>query len=221
MTLFYAIVKVVLVAGTDTTSTTLDWAMSLLLNHPEAMEKVRTEIDTNVGCERLLEEQDLPKLKYMENVINETHRLYPAVPLLVPHEGSDCVVGEFDVPRHTMVVINAWAIHRDPEIWEDPDKFKPERFQGWSAEGAEIYKLIPFGGGRRGCPGDVITNRLIGLTLGSLVQSFEWGRIGVEDVGMSEGLGIYEHAEGQALGGYVQTAPNHAIFHVKTIKVLL
>ncbi|CAN6682219.1 unnamed protein product [Malus baccata var. baccata] len=185
------IILVVLVAGTDTTSTTLDWAMSLLLNHPEAMEKVRTEIDTNVGRERLLEEQDLPKLKYMENVINETHRLYPAVPLLVPHEASaDCVVGGFDVPRHTIVVINAWAIHRDPEVWEDPDKFKPERFQGWSAEGAERYKLIPFGGGRRGCPGDVIANRLIGLTLGSLVQSFEWGRIGVEDVDMSEGLGM-------------------------------
>ncbi|TQE10723.1 hypothetical protein C1H46_003626 [Malus baccata] len=120
------IILVLLVAGTDTSSSSLDWSMALLLNHPEEMEKVRAEIDTNIGQERPLEEQDLPKLKYLQNVIHETHRLYPPVPLLVPHEASeDCVVGGYDVPRHTMLVINAWAIHRDPEIWEDPTKFKP------------------------------------------------------------------------------------------------
>ncbi|CAN6682216.1 unnamed protein product [Malus baccata var. baccata] len=146
--------QVLLVAGTDTSSSSLDWAMALLLNHPEEMEKVRVEIATNVGQERPLEEQDLKKLNYLQNVIHETHRLYPPVPLLLPHEASeDCVVGGYDVPRHTMLVINAWAIHRDPEIWEDPTKFKPERFEGWSGEGSQGYKLIPFGNGRRGCPG--------------------------------------------------------------------
>ncbi|ONI33501.1 hypothetical protein PRUPE_1G428700 [Prunus persica] len=185
------IIMVMLVAGTDTSSATLEWAMALLLNHPEAMEKVRAEIDTKVGQERLLEEQDLPKLTYLQNVINETLRLYPPTPLLVPHEASeDCVVRGFDVPRHTMLFINAWAIHRDPELWEDPTKFKPERFEGWSGEGSEGYKLIAFGAGRRGCPGAGLASRLVRLALGSLVQSFEWERIGEENVDMSEGLGL-------------------------------
>ncbi|TQE10726.1 hypothetical protein C1H46_003629 [Malus baccata] len=186
------IILVLLVAGTDTTSTALQWAMALLLNHPDAMEKLRAEIDTKIGPDhRVLKEQDLPNLSYLQNVINETHRLYPSFPILVPHENSeDCVVGGFDVPRHTMLVINAWAIHRNPEIWEDPEKFKPERFEGWSGEGSEGYKLIPFGAGRRGCPGAGLSNRLIGLALGSLVQSFEWERIGEEEVDMSEGLGL-------------------------------
>ncbi|TQD99245.1 hypothetical protein C1H46_015159 [Malus baccata] len=186
------IILVLLVAGTDTTSTTLEWAMALLLNHPGAMAKLRAEIDTKTGSDhRLLEEQDLPNLNYLQNVINETYRLYPSFPILVPHENSeDCVVGGFDVPHHTMLVINAWAIHRNPEIWEDPEKFKPERFEGWSGEGSEGYKLIPFGAGRRRCPGASLANKLVGLALGSLVQSFEWERIGEEEVDMSEGLGL-------------------------------
>ncbi|VVA12001.1 PREDICTED: cytochrome P450 [Prunus dulcis] len=78
----------------------------------------------------------------LQNVINETQRLYPPVRLLVPHEASkDCVVGGFDVPRHTMLVINSWAIHRNPEVWEDPTEFRPQRFEGWSGEGSEGYKL--------------------------------------------------------------------------------
>ncbi|CAB4266270.1 unnamed protein product [Prunus armeniaca] len=109
------IILVMLVAGTNTSSTTLDWAMALLINHPETMENVKAEIEAKIGQERLLEEQDLPKLTYLQNAINETLRLYPPSPLLFPHEAyEDCVVGGFDVPRHTMLFINAWGIHRDP-----------------------------------------------------------------------------------------------------------
>ncbi|PRQ27780.1 putative oxidoreductase [Rosa chinensis] len=185
------IIMVLLVAGTDTASTTMEWAMALLLNHPERMNKVRAEIDAKVGEDRLLNEQDLPKLNYLQNVIMEALRLHPPVPLLVPREApEDCVVGGFDVPRGTMLMINAWAIHRDPEFWEDPTEFKPERFEGWSGEGGEGYKVVPFGAGRRGCPGDVLAKRFIALALGTLVQSFEWGRISEEKVDMSEGLGL-------------------------------
>ncbi|XP_050266029.1 cytochrome P450 81Q32-like isoform X1 [Quercus robur] len=183
------IIMVLLVAGTDTSSTTLEWAMSLLLNHPTAMERVKAEIDANVGQGRLLDEQDLPKLHYLQNVISETLRLYPPVPLLVPHEASeDCVVGNFDVPQGAMLLVNAWAIHRDPKVWVNPTKFMPERFEGWNSD--EGYKLIPFGAGRRGCPGAALANRVIGLTLGTLIQSFEWERIGEEEVDITEYLGL-------------------------------
>ncbi|PQP93560.1 cytochrome P450 81D11 [Prunus yedoensis var. nudiflora] len=139
------IILVMLVAGTDTSSTALDWAMALLLNHPETMEKVRAEIETKIGQERLLEEQDLPKLTYLQ---------------------------------------------KDPEVWEDPTRFEPERFEGWNGDGSEGYKLIAFGAGRRGCPGAALANRLIGLALGTWIQSFEWERISEENVDMSEGLGL-------------------------------
>ncbi|XP_030950741.1 cytochrome P450 81Q32-like [Quercus lobata] len=183
------IVMVLLVAGTDTSSTTLEWAMSLLLNHPTAMERIKAEIDANVGQGRLLDEQDLPKLHYLQNVISETLRLYPPVPLLVPHEASeDCVVGNFDVPQGAMLLVNAWAIHRDPKVWVNPTEFMPERFEGWNSD--EGFRLIPFGAGRRGCPGAALANRVIGLALGTLIQSFEWERIGEEEVDMTEYLGL-------------------------------
>ena len=182
------LLQVLLVAGIDTSSTTLEWAMSLLLNHPTAMERVRAEIDANVGQGRLLDEQDLPNLHYLQNVISETLRLYPPVPLLVPREASeDCVVGNYDVPQGAMLLVNAWAIHRDPKVWVNPTKFMPERFEGWSGDG---YRLIPFGAGRRGCPGVALANRVIGLALGTLIQSFEWERIGEEEVDMTEYLGL-------------------------------
>ncbi|KAM5565785.1 hypothetical protein ABKV19_019686 [Rosa sericea] len=185
------IILALLVVGTETDSTTLEWAMSLLLNHPDQLDQVKAEIDFKVGQGRLLDEQDLPNLNYLQNVINETLRLYPPIPLLGVREASeDCVVGGFDVPCGAMMVINAWAIHRDPELWNEPTKFKPERFEGWSGEGPQGYKLIPFGGGRRGCPGAGLANRFIGLVLGSLIQSFEWERISEEKVDMSEGLGL-------------------------------
>ncbi|XP_048331187.2 cytochrome P450 81Q32-like [Ziziphus jujuba] len=179
----------VTVAGTDTSSMTMESAMSLLLSHPHAMERVQVEIDTNIGQGRLLEEQDLPNLKYLQNVINETLRLYPPVPLLVPHEApDDCVVSGFDVPRGTMLVVNAWAIHRDPNLWENPTKFMPERFENWN--GDQGVGLIPFGGGRRGCPGAGLANQLITLALASLIQSFEWETPSQKEVDMSEGLGL-------------------------------
>ncbi|OIT27953.1 cytochrome p450 81d11 [Nicotiana attenuata] len=181
------IISVMLNAGTETSSVTIEWAMSLLLNHPEVLEKAKAEIDDHVGKDRLVDETDLPKLKYLQNIISETLRLYPA-PMLVPHESSDdCKVAGFHIPRGTMLLVNAWAIHRDPLLWEDPESFKPERFQGVQVES---WKLLPFGMGRRACPGSGLAQRVIGLALATLVQCFEWKRVSEEVVDLMEGKGL-------------------------------
>ncbi|KAM3252695.1 hypothetical protein P3L10_006765 [Capsicum annuum] len=156
--------------GTDTSSVTIEWAMSLLLNHPEVLEKA-----------------DLPKLKYLRSIIWETLRLYPAEPMLVPHESSDdCKVAGFHIPRGTMLLVNTWAIHRDPLLWEDPESFKPERFEGVEVES---WKLLAFGMGRRVSPGSGLAQRVVGLALGTLVQCFEWQRVSEDTVDLMEGKG--------------------------------
>ncbi|KAF5942401.1 hypothetical protein HYC85_020043 [Camellia sinensis] len=185
----YGIIMVLLMAGTETSATTTEWAMSLLLNHPDTMTKVRAEIDDHVGQDRLIVEQDLPKLNFLTNVVNEALRLYSPAPLLLPHEASeDCTVGGYDVPQGTMLMVNALAIHRDPKLWENPTKFMPERFETRSC--GDGYKFIPFSSGRRICPGTSLAYRMVGLVLGALIQSFEWRRVDEEEVDMAAGFGI-------------------------------
>ncbi|CAL9187622.1 unnamed protein product [Musa hybrid cultivar] len=183
-----SLISSLLSAGTDTTAITIEWAMSLLLNHPNAMDKTRAEIDARLGNGRLLEESDLPNLPYLHCVVAETLRMYPAGPLLVPHESSDeCVVGGFHVPRGTILLVNAYAMHRDPKTWDEPARFMPERFEGGKGEGKW---LAPFGMGRRKCPGEGLAARMMGLALGTLIQCFEWGRVGDKEVDMAEGSGL-------------------------------
>nr|CAB3493142.1 unnamed protein product [Digitaria exilis] len=175
-------------AGTETTSTTTEWAMALLLNNPEVLKKAQAEIDTAVGTSRLITPDDLPRLTYLHCIISETLRLYPAAPLLLPHESAaDCKVGGYDVPRGTILLVNVYAIHRDPAVWEDPGEFRPERFEGGKAEGR---LLMPFGMGRRKCPGETLALRTIGLVLGTLIQCFDWDRVDGVEVDMTEGGGL-------------------------------
>ncbi|XP_074321674.1 cytochrome P450 81Q32-like [Silene latifolia] len=184
------IIMIMLTAGTDTTSVTLEWALSLLLNHPHILEKARLEIDASIGKDRLVEETDLHNLPCVQNIINETFRLFPAAPLLVPHEPSeDCTIAGYYVPKGTMVLINAWAIHRDPKLWEDSLSFKPERFEGKHGDEYKS-KLVQFGLGRRSCPGASMANKVLGLTLATLIQCFEWENIGQEKVDLDEGFGL-------------------------------
>ena len=184
----YCIAQILIFAGTDTTATTIEWAMSLLLNHPDVLKKARAELDTHVGKDRLTEESDFPKLQYLRSIISETLRLFPATPLLMPHISSDnCQIGGFDIPRGTILLVNAWAIHRDPKSWKDATSFKPERFENGESE---AYKLLPFGFGRRACPGAGLANRVIGLTLGLLIQCYEWERVSEKEVDMAEGKGV-------------------------------
>ncbi|CAL5353227.1 unnamed protein product [Camellia sinensis] len=145
-----------ILAGTDTLAVTMEWAMSLLVNHPEVLKEVRAEINAHVGQDRLIDEHDISKLHFLQAIISETFRLFPAAPLLVPHVSSDdCIIGGFNVPCGTLLLVNAWAIHRDPKVWDDPTSFKPKRFEGREVEG---HKLMPFGMGRRACPGLVWCN---------------------------------------------------------------
>ncbi|XP_071712706.1 cytochrome P450 81Q32-like [Rutidosis leptorrhynchoides] len=179
-----------LTAATDTSTTTMEWAFSLLLNHPHILKKAQTEIDNQVGKSRLIDESDtINNLPYLDCIVKETLRMYPPGPLLLPHESSkDCIVGGYHIPRGTMLLVNQWAIQHNPDLWSDPERFYPERFE---VEGVrDGFRLMPFGSGRRGCPGEGLALRVIGLILGLLIQCFDWERIGEEMVDMSEGPGL-------------------------------
>nr|XP_027091608.1 cytochrome P450 81D1-like [Coffea arabica] len=187
------IILIMFTAGVHTSALTMEWAMSLMLNHPQVLKKARSEIDNNVTQSgQLIEDSDLSKLPYLRCIIKETLRLFPAAPTLLPHYSSeDCTIGGFKVPKGTTLLVNAWAIHRDPKVWEEPAKFKPERFEGIN-EGAcdEGFKFIPFGKGRRACPGAALGMRFISLTLGTMLQCFDWERVGPQLVDLEEKSGI-------------------------------
>lgn len=179
----------ILQTGTDTTSSTIEWGMALLLNHPETMSKARAELDGAIGTGRLLEEPDLPSLPFLQSIITETLRLHPIGPLLGPHESSaDCAVAGYHVPAGTMLLVNVHAMQRDPSVWEEPERFRPERFEEPGGEGGKW--MLPFGMGRRRCPGEALGVKVVGLALGTLVQCFEWRRVGEEEVDLTEGSGL-------------------------------
>lgn len=183
------IIMVMLTAGTDTSAITIEWAMSSLLNNPEMIQKARSEIDAIVGIDRLVKESDLSKLQYLQHIISETFRLFPAAPLLVPHRSSaHCNIGGYDIPSGTILLVNAWAVHRDPSVWDESEKFKPERFE--SAGEVGTSKLMTFGMGRRSCPGIGLAQRMVGLALASMIQCFEWKRVDEAEVDLAEGNGL-------------------------------
>nr|GEW01751.1 cytochrome P450 81E8-like [Tanacetum cinerariifolium] len=172
-----------LLTGTEAPCLAVEWAMSLLLNNPTAMEKIKKEIDTHVSSERLLQENDLDKLIYLQNVVSESLRLYPTLTMLLPHEASENMkVRGYSVPRGTILLVNLWAIHRDPAMWDKPNEFIPERFD---EKRDDKYKMLPFGVGRRACPATNFGYRMLGLVLGTLIHAFEWEKIGDKEVDMT------------------------------------
>ncbi|XP_056176049.1 cytochrome P450 81E8-like [Syzygium oleosum] len=177
---------VMVVGGTDTSTTTMEWAMSFLLSNPNSLKRAAEELDSVIGQECLIDETDIAKLPYLQNIVSETLRLKPPAPFLVPHMSSeDCTIGGYNVPRQTTVFINAWSIHRDPNLWDDATSFKPERFENGD-DGQ--FKFLPFGRGRRACPGEDMAQRVINLALGSLIQCFEWKSISEEGINMPKGV---------------------------------
>ncbi|KAK1433640.1 hypothetical protein QVD17_10554 [Tagetes erecta] len=166
----------VLVAGTDTSSATVVWAMTALIKNPEVMKKVQKEVRTVVGKKGKVDEDDLPKLIYMKAVVKEIMRLYPTVPLLVPRETTkETVLSGYKIKQKTFVFINTLAIGRDPESWDKPDEFLPERFLGSDIDfKGNDFELIPFGAGRRICPGITMGVVTVDLLLANLLYLFDW-----------------------------------------------
>lgn len=164
-------------AGSETTSSTIEWAMTELLRHPECMAKVKAELRRVVGEEGKLEERHIDALPYLQNVVKETFRLHPPIPFLVPRKAvKDTHFMGYHIPKNTQLFVNVWAIGREPETWKDPSSFKPERFldSNHIDYKGQHFELIPFGAGRRMCAGIPLAHRMLHLTLGSLLYHFDW-----------------------------------------------
>ncbi|XP_078435857.1 flavonoid 3'-monooxygenase CYP75B137-like isoform X2 [Wolffia australiana] len=168
-------------AGTDTSSSTLEWLLAELVRHPELLTSVQRELDEAVGLERLVEERDLAKAPLLHAIVKETLRLHPPTPLLLPHQAAeDCTAGEYRVPAGATLLVNVWAIGRDPAVWTDPLEFRPARFLP-GGEHAHVdvkgnsFEIIPFGAGRRICAGMSLAMRVILLVAATLVHGFDWG----------------------------------------------
>ena len=182
-------------AGTETTSSTLEWAVTELLNNSEALSKARLELEQKVGKGNLIEESDITQLPYLQTIVKETLRLHPPVPLLLPRKASaDVEITGFIIPKGAQVLVNAWAIGRDTSTWDDPYSFKPERFLGSDVDvKGRNFELIPFGAGRRICPGLPLAIRMLYLMLGSLIKSFDWkldNKVTSGNIDMEEKFGI-------------------------------
>ncbi|XP_023634771.1 cytochrome P450 81F1 [Capsella rubella] len=184
-----------IIPGSDTTSVMIGWVMANLLNHRDVLKKASAEIDEKIGQDRLIDEEDISDLPYLQNIVSETFRLNPVSPILLPREASENMkVGGYDIPRGTTVVINAWAIHRDPELWHNPEEFNPERFSGKNIkiDGSidSVQTLMPFGNGRRQCPGSALGMKTVTWTVGAMVQCFDWKTVNGDKIDMEESRGI-------------------------------
>ncbi|KAH8958172.1 hypothetical protein BDL97_06G010200 [Sphagnum fallax] len=172
-----AVIQDMLLAGTDTSANTVEWAIAELLRHPHCAKKLQAELDEVVGKDRIVTESDIPNLPYLNALLKEVLRLYPPFPLCVTHVAlEDTTVGGFDFVAGTRLCVNIYAIQRDPKWWERPLEFDPERFM----KNPEInplgghFQFIPFGTGRRQCPGLILGLLFVQIGLARLMQSFDF-----------------------------------------------
>ncbi|KAL6629984.1 hypothetical protein ACP70R_029749 [Stipagrostis hirtigluma subsp. patula] len=199
-------------AGSETSATMLQWTMAELMKNPSVMEKAQDEVRRALAGHDKVTEDDLANLHYLRLVVKETLRLHPPAPLLLPRKcGSPCRVLGFDVPEGTMVIVNAWAISRDPAHWERPDEFLPERFErgGWDFRGGD-FELIPFGAGRRMCPGMAFGLAHIELALAALLFHFDWelpDGMAAEDLDMAEAFGVTMQRQADLYSGTCDPCP--------------
>ncbi|XP_059655126.1 cytochrome P450 736A117-like [Cornus florida] len=190
-----AIILDMFTAGTDTTYTALEWTMTELFRHPKVMKKLQNEVREIAKGKEDITEDDLEKMHYLKAVMKESMRLHTPAPLLIPRESTqDVKVMGYDIAAGTQVFINASAIGRDPSLWEDTNEFLPERFLNTSIDyKGQDFQLIPFGSGRRGCPGTLFAMTLNELAVAKLVLKFDFalpnGTRGL-DLDMTEVPGI-------------------------------
>ncbi|CAN0878472.1 Desmethyl-deoxy-podophyllotoxin synthase, partial [Linum grandiflorum] len=189
-----AVILDIFLGGGDTSSTTVEWAMSELMKNPAVMQKAQKEVRQAFGTQGKIDEASLHKLHYLQLIIKETFRLHPAGPLLIPRECRETVVIDgYLIPAKTRVIVNAWAIGRDPNYWSEPDEFKPERFLESCVDyKGHDFQLIPFGAGRRICPGMQYGVAVVELLLANLLYHFNWklpGEMKPENLDMVEEFG--------------------------------
>ncbi|XP_011099742.1 cytochrome P450 CYP82D47-like [Sesamum indicum] len=194
-TIIKATCVVLISGGSDTTTVMLVWTLSLLLNNRHVFKKAQEELDKHVGRERRVDNSDISNLVYLNAIIKETLRLYPAGPIGGTREFiEDSHIGGYHVPKGTWLIVNLWKLHRDPNVWgDDALEFKPERFlsrgKNVDVKGHD-FELIPFGAGRRICPGVTIGLQMLHLVLANLLHAFEVSTVSDEMVDMSESAGL-------------------------------
>ncbi|KAL4203303.1 hypothetical protein AMTRI_Chr01g103360 [Amborella trichopoda] len=182
-------------AGMDTTAISVEWAMAELIRNPRVQAKAQEELDSVIGHERVMTEADFPRLPYLHCVTKEALRLHPPTPLMLPHKASANVkIGGYDIPKGSNVLVNVWAIARDPTAWKEPLEFRPERFleEDVDIKGHD-FRLLPFGAGRRVCPGAQLGLNLVQSMLGHLLHHFKWAPpdgVDPSSIDMSENPGL-------------------------------
>ncbi|XP_028807284.1 geraniol 8-hydroxylase-like [Neltuma alba] len=164
------------VGGTDTSANTMEFAMAEIMSNPDVMKRIRQELESVAGQDNVVEESHIHKLPYLLAVVKETMRLYPVVPLLVPHCPSETItVGGYKIPKGSRVFVNVWAIHRDPSVYDNPLDFNPSRFLDSKPDfRGNDFRYLPFGSGRRICAGITLAEKNLLYSLAILMHSFDW-----------------------------------------------
>ncbi|KAJ1282825.1 hypothetical protein BS78_03G081300 [Paspalum vaginatum] len=196
-------------AGTDTSFIVLEYAMIKLMQNPSIMTKLQTELRMNTPMgKEIVTEDDLNAMAYLKAVIKETLRLHAPAPLLAPHLSmAECDIEGYTIPSTTRVIVNAWALARDPTYWESAEKFMLERFMESGNNVTTDYKgndfhYLPFGTGRRICPGSTFAISVIEIMLANLVCNFNWElppELKKRDIDMTESFGVTVHRKEKLL----------------------
>ncbi|KAK9209854.1 hypothetical protein WN944_002222 [Citrus x changshan-huyou] len=180
----------------ETSATTVDWAMYEMMKNPRVMKKAQAEVREVFNRKGKVDETGINEMKYLKLVVKETLRLHPSAPLILRECGDSCEINGFNIPAKARVIVNSWATGRDPMYWTEPESFIPERFIDHSVDyKGTNFEYIPFGAGRRICPGMSFGLASVELTLAMLLYHFEWklpNGMKHEDLDMTEAFGATE-----------------------------
>ena len=191
----------------------IEWALAELLRHPQYMRRAQEELDAVVGKDRLVDESDIKNLPFVQAVVKELFRLHPAAPLGIPHSNTEATtLAGYDIPAKSTVMLNLWAIGRDPAHWKDPLVFNPDRFQNTDITMmGKDFQLIPFSVGRRQCPGAGLGLAIVQLAVASLIHSFEWApyQQKAEEIDMREKPGLVTPRMSPLLVSATPRLPRH------------